>query len=131
MFLWLGPSCFLAILDLADAFSNLPVHPQFWPLLCYRLGGKFFVDTPLVFCCSSLPFIFNTFFEALHWILINVVGIAFLLHYLDDFLILNRSKDIESMKSFCQLLGIPLNEKRKFGPSRVLVYLGIKMTRFQ
>ena len=90
------------------------------------------MDTRLAFGCRSSPFIFNTFAEALHWILLNIVGIAFLLHYLDDFLILNPSEegcsqDMESMKNFCKLLGVPLNEKKIFGPSRVLVYLGIEI----
>ena len=132
MLLRLGPECFLAKLDLAHAFRNLPVRPQDWPLLCYKWGGKFFVDTRLAFVFRSSPFIFNTFAEALHWILLNIVGIAFLLHYLDDFLILNPSEegcsqDMESMKNFCKLLGVPLNEKKIFGPSRVLVYLGIEI----
>ena len=92
MLLRSGLACVFGKLDLAHAFHNLPVRPHDWPLLCYKWGGKFFMDTRLAFNCSSSPFIFNTFAEALHWILVNVVGIAFLLHHLDDFLILNPSK---------------------------------------
>ena len=79
MLLWLGSACFLAKLDQTRVFLIYPPVPRTGPCSATSRTISF-----RGYSCRSSPFIFNTFVKSLHWIL----GIAFLLHYLDDFLIL-------------------------------------------
>ena len=64
-----GPRCFLAKVDLKHAFRLCPVHPEDWHLLGYFWKNRFFFDMRLPFGSRSSPYIFNTFADALLWII--------------------------------------------------------------
>ena len=65
----LGPSCYLAKLDLADAFKHITVRSEDWPLLgstwcayvpetnCYE--SHYYLDCVLMFGGRSSPRLFN------------------------------------------------------------------------
>jgi hypothetical protein len=62
--------------------------------------------------CRTRCKIFAAFSTALQWIAIHKLGISAMIHVLDDFLILERSKEraTASLKSFvtlCEVLGVP------------------------
>ena len=129
---YLGPRAFLAKLDIKHAFRLCPVRRDQWPLLTYKWGGNYFVDTRLPFGCRSSPFIFNRFADLLCWIFIMYGGVAFLIHYLDDFFFTNYSRescqrDLDHMVQLCELLGVPLAPDKIIGPVQLLVYLGIEI----
>ena len=102
-------------------FASCPVSPLDWPLLGMFWNNFYFVDTRLPFGSRSSPFIFNTFADALTWILIHVFGIPYLLHYLDDFFIADNKNQLlqymDRMKKAFQWLGVPLAPDKIEGPS--------------
>ena len=127
-----GPSCFLAKIDIKHAFRLCPVKPAQWPLLGYFWENQFNFDMRLPFGSRSSPFIFNTLADLLLWILIFVSGIPHIIHYLDDFLIVASSKDdcstyMGSMFSMFSRLGVPIAVEKTVGPSQIVTYLGIVM----
>ena len=130
--LHLGKGAYLGKIDIKHAFRICPVMPEQWPLLCFEWLGQFFTDTRLPFGSRSSPFIFNTFAVALAWIVLNVGRLAFLIHYLDDFFLANRTKngcraDMDVFLKICRELGVPIAEDKTEGPATRIVYLGIEI----
>ena len=130
--LHLGRGAFLGKIDIKHAFRICPVAPEQWPLLCFQWLGQFFTDTRLPFGSRSSPFIFNTFAMALAWIVVNVGGLLFLIHYLDDYFIANLSRrgcrgDMDTFLHICAQLGVPIAEDKSEGPSTCIIYLGIEI----
>ena len=128
----LGPASWMSKIDVQHAFRILPVRQQDWPLLCYKWMGYYLVDTRLPFGGRSCPYIFNTFADILTWVLISVYCIPFILHYLDDWLIVDKtfsrcSEHMQTMMSACSELGIPLSSNKIVGPSQTITYLGIEI----
>ena len=92
----------------------------------------FYVDTRLPFGSCSSPFIFNTFADLLLWVLVTICGIRYIIHYLDDFLLINSSEaecldDMHKMSSMFSELGIPLADDKTVDLSQVVTYLGIEI----
>ena len=62
-----------------------------WPQECELLGMKwkeaYYVNTCLPFGLRSAPYLFNQFVKVLQWILQHNYGLQWLVHYLDDYLI--------------------------------------------
>ena len=81
----LGPGAYMAKVDIKHAFRLCPVRPADYPLLGIYWNNAYYVDTRLPFGSRSSPYIFNSFADALCWILVTVGGIAHIIHYLDDF----------------------------------------------
>lgn len=130
--LHLGQGAYLGKIDIKHAFRICPVAPEQWPLLCFQWLGEFFADTRLPFGSRSSPFIFNTFAVALAWIVLNIGGLMFLIHYLDDYFLANISKgsckaDMDTFLSFCSRLGVPIAQDKLEGPTTRLTYLGIEI----
>ena len=75
----------LAKIDLKNAYCMVPVHADDHPLLAIRWGGETYIDTALPFGLRSALKIFSALADALAWILKDR-GVAWQLHYLDDFL---------------------------------------------
>ena len=130
-----GATCFMSKIDIQSAFRLCPVRPVDWPLLGYSWGNGFYFDTHLPFGCRSSPFIFNSFADAIWWILINVVGVASVIHYLDDFFLCNISKntcksDMDKILTVFRELGIPVAFDKLVGPAQVITYLGIQIDTY-
>lgn len=86
----------------------------------------------LTFGCRSSPKIFDTLSEALCWILLNNCKLPFVLHLLDDFLLVdypNSKPDrcISALKHTFKKLGVPLSEEKTIGPLQSLEFLGITL----
>ena len=128
----LGPSAFMAKLDIRHAFRLCPVRPEQWNLLGYHWQGQFYVDTRLPFGSRSSPYIFNTFADLLLWILLVVGRIPHALHYLDDFFLCGSSRSeckqsMDIMQYLFSILGVPIADDKTVGPSRILTFLGIEI----
>ena len=124
----------MAKIDIKHAFRLCPVRPEDYQLLGMRWLGEYYFDTRLPFGGRSSPYIFNGFADALAWILIFVVGIPFVLHYLDDFLIVAGPQSPECCSRYVNLtkdtfasLGVPIAKDKLEGPSTCLTYLGIEI----
>ena len=81
----LGRGALIAKVDLKHAFRQCPVHPDDWPLLCYKWEDQYYVDVRLPFGLRSSPALFNKLAEGL-CCLLRTKGISHLEHYLDDFI---------------------------------------------
>ena len=91
-----------------------------------------YVDKVLPFGLRSVPIIFSAIADALQWI-IQVHGVEFLFHYLDDFITVGRLESLECANSLsitkqcCDLTGTPLEQEKIEGPSTCLPFLGIEL----
>ena len=84
----------------------------------------------LPFGSRSSPAIFNCFAQLLWWVLSHVVGVADLIHYLDDYFFVSPDLEVGSRNfaaslALCRFLGVPLSPDKCLPPSRQLVFLGI------
>ena len=128
--LHLGQGTLLAKIDIQHAFRNIPIHPADRKFLGMSWNGCVYVDTVLPFGLRSAPKIFNAIADALEWVL-SKEGVTDLLHYLDDFLFLGSpasqecSNNLQTTKSSCSTLGLPLKHEKVEGPTTMLVFLGI------
>lgn len=127
-----GKGAFMAKVDIKHAFRNCPVRIQDLPLLGMFWQGAYYIDTRLPFGSRSSPFIFTQFSNMLCWIIAFVCGIAGVIHYLDDFLLVapNRQQCQSHMQIVLNLfshLGVPVAMDKLVGPAAKLTYLGIEI----
>ena len=90
------------------------------------------MDKQLQFGLRSAPFLFNELANALHWIIINNYHTPYLIHYLDDFLLISPTQPacLHAKNTIVTLftnLGIPLSWNKIEGPSTSLTFLGIQL----
>ena len=93
----------MAKLDIRHAFRMIPVNPQDWDLLGTFWKDYYFVEQRLPFGCRSFVFIFNTFADALAWILHVKQAVTNLVHYLDDFFTCNRANTDECVTNMAKI----------------------------
>uniref|UniRef100_A0A7M5X226 Reverse transcriptase domain-containing protein n=1 Tax=Clytia hemisphaerica TaxID=252671 RepID=A0A7M5X226_9CNID len=128
----LGRGCFMGKIDIKHAFRLCPVHPDDWYLLGYYWRSRWYVDLRLPFGLRSSPFIFTTFSDALQWILVVKYNITALVHYLDDFFVVGRTKEecqsrMDLMVQVFDFLGVPIAKDKFEGPLQRIVFLGIEI----
>ncbi|KAL0160929.1 hypothetical protein M9458_044654, partial [Cirrhinus mrigala] len=127
-----GRGAWLAKVDITSAFKVMPIHPDFWHLFGIRWKNEFYFAVRLTFGCRSSPKIFETLSEAICWILSNNYNIPYLIHLLDDFLIVSPPDSVPAahlltiQKLFSEL-GIPLAQDKTEGPSTSIEFLGINL----
>ncbi len=127
-----GRGAWLAKVDITSAFKVMPIHPSFWHLFGIRWNENFNFSVRLTFGCRSSPKIFDMLSEAICWILSNNYDIPYLVHLLDDFLIISPPDSIPAahllttQKVFSEL-GIPLALDKTAGPSTSIEFLGINL----
>ena len=72
----------------------------------------YFIDTRLPFGCRTSPAIFNSFADALSWILLSCGGILHLVHY---------------FTAIFMDIGLPISLEKTLGPSSQITYLGVEI----
>ena len=128
----LGRGALLAKVDVQSAYRLVPVFPEDCWLLGMHWSGECFVDAMLPFGLRSAPKIFNTVADALQWI-IRARGVDFILHYLDDFVVVGEPGSLQchqafsTVKEVCAELGVPLAADKSMGPTMCLTFLGIEL----
>ncbi|XP_033996221.1 uncharacterized protein LOC117490565 [Trematomus bernacchii] len=125
-----GQGAWLSKADITDAFKIIPIHPSQWNMFGIRWESKLYFAVRLTFGCRSCPCIFNSFSEALCWILLNIVRIPSVLHLLDDFLLIDPPRDnsgasLAKLKHCFEELGVPLSKEKTLGPDTRLEFLGV------
>ena len=83
------PHCYMAKLDLEDAYKFIMVRPEDWDLLGSSWVNdeghiEYYVDLVLNFGLRSAPLLFNMFATALEFIM-SQNGVTDVVHYLDDY----------------------------------------------
>ena len=128
----LGRGALLAKVDVQSAYRLVPVFPEDCWLLGMHWSGECFVDAMLPFGLRSAPKIFNAVADALQWI-IRARGVDFILHYLDDFVVVGEPGSLQchqafsTVKEVCAELGVPLAADKSMGPTMCLTFLGIEL----
>ena len=122
----------LAKLDIKDAYRIVPVHPADRHLLGIQWQGATYIDGALPFGLRSAPKSFNALADLLQWIIIDQCH-TFVIHYLDDFLLVGPpgsgqcANALERSLVICSRLGIPIAPEKVEGPSTTLTFLGIEL----
>ena len=117
-------------LDSKDAYRIVPVHPNDYHLLGINWRNHTYIDRTQPFWLRSANKIFNAIADTLAWSL-NSQGVRYLLHYLDDFLLLGTPHTHEAQDSLTTALhlldrlGVPVANHKTEGPTTSLAFLGI------
>ena len=128
----LGRETRMAKMDIKSAYRLVPVHPQDRLLLGMRWNKRIFVDNMLPFGLRSAPKIFTAIADAFEWV-IEQRGVAWVYHYLDDFITLGEPgqdtcrHNLEMILSTCVELGVTVALNKCVGPSVCLTFLGIEI----
>ena len=107
----------MAKLDIAHAYRNVLIHPADRHPLGMMWDDKQFFDTTLPFGLRSAPKIFAAIADVLSGHQGNII------HYLDDFITLGPSgtkecsRNLNTIKSACDYLGVPLALEKVEGPT--------------
>ena len=131
-----GRGSLLAKVDIRSAYRIVPVHPEDRWLLGMLWDGALYVDAALPFGLRSAPKIFTALADAAEWIA-KQQGVAGLLHYLDDFLIVASPASDEGRDYLTILLAlfdhlnIPVAPEKLEGPATTIVFLGIEIDTVQ
>lgn len=127
----LGKSSLMAKTDIEAAYRLVPIHSLDHELLGIRWNNQYFYDTCLPFGASSSCAIFERFSSGLQYIAEMKLNINFMVHILDDFLILgspNSSQCLDGLTSFlnlCKEIGVPIKFSKTEYPTTVLTFMGL------
>ena len=125
-----GKGCLLAKMDIEDAFSIIPVHPNDYHLLGFTWNNLFYYDRCLSMGASSSC-------TALQWIMENRYGASGMSHILDNFLFVgppNSDKckvDLTSFLSLCKTVGIPIKTEKTEWPTPIITIYGFQVDSIQ
>ena len=128
----LGTGSLMAKVDIAQAYRNVPVHPEDRPLLGMKWGDVTLVDKVLPFGLRSAPLIFTALADALQWI-IQRHKVEMVFHYLDDYITIGPpdsdgcQRSLSAIVTTCKGLGVPLEEDKCEGPATALTFLGMEL----
>ena len=124
-------SC-LAKTDIKNAFRILPIRPADYNLLGIYWRGNYYFDRCLPMGLASSCKTFEALSTAVQWIAQTKLGIRYMLHLLDDFLIISGSheqcsRELSLFLELCSYLGIPMAHEKTVGPCTVLSFAGIEL----
>ena len=127
-----GVGSFLAKTDIKSAFRIIPIQPADYNLLGFCWRGSYYYDRCLAMGLASSCKTFETLSTAVQWIAQTKLGISYMLHLLDDFLIISGSheqcsRELTLFLDLCSYLGIPMAPDKTIGPSTVLSFAGIEL----
>ena len=128
----LGVGCYLAKTDIKSAFRIIPIHPGDYPLLGMKWQGNYYFDRCLPMGCRSSCAIFERFSTALEWAAEQIFQADEIIHLLDDFLLIAKSKQscenlLSRFISLCNYLGVPIAPEKTVGPETELPFFGITL----
>nr|XP_045603192.1 uncharacterized protein LOC123761301 [Procambarus clarkii] len=129
-----SPGAHLAKCDIAEAFRIVPVNPSDYHLLGFAYGGRYYYEKMLSMGAAPSCRIFETFSNALQWILAEKFGVRDVVKVLDDFLFVSSTYNecLRSLRVFtalCERLGVPLAPPphKTEGPRPCLTFLGLEI----
>lgn len=122
----------MAKTDVTSAFRIIPVHPADYHLLGLYWKGKYYVDCCLPMGCASSCKTFESLSTAMEWVAQTKLKIPNIIHILDDFLIVEKSRaacsaSLQRFLDFCNTIGVPMAPEKTVGPFEVLTFAGIEL----
>ena len=127
-----GKGALLAKVDIKSAYRNIPVHPDDRWLMGMKWDRSLFIDTTLPFGMRSAPKIFTAVADAVEWIA-RKEGVRFIIHYLDDYLVIGAPASeecaiaLEKLLGIFRRLGLPVAWNKREGPDTLLEFLGFEL----
>ena len=123
---------YLAKTDIAEAFRNIPIHPNEHPKLGFFFQGAYYYDRCLPMGSGSSCAIFESFSSALQAIFQHQVPDAQCLHMLDDFLFIAQDNEtcqrhLDAFITICRDIGVPIAQDKTTTPSTSITFLGIQL----
>lgn len=120
-------NCFMATLDLKDAYYLISIHKSHRKYLRFSYRGKLYEFTCLPFGLASAPFVFTKLLKPIVCEL-RKSGLRSVLYH-DDFLLLGLNfhdcmNNIHKTRSLLQKLGFIINEDKCTNPSQRCRFLG-------
>lgn len=127
-----GLGCFLTKTDIKNAFRIIPIHPDDYGLLGMQWRGLYYYDRCMPMGCSSSCLTFETFSTAVEWVAHNKLKIDYILHLLDDFLLVAPSEhlcqqQLDLFLSLCSYIAIPIAPEKTCGPTTSMSFAGIEL----
>lgn len=121
-------NCYMASIDLVDAYHAIPVHPDDQKFLRFEYNGKLFQFTCLPFGISCGPRLFTKILRPVMALLRNQRHISN--QYLDDLLLIGKTKvaclqNVRSTRMLLKSLGFAISQKSKLTPAMKIEYLGL------
>ena len=117
-------------LDIRNAHRVVLIHPDYRWLMGMIWESSLFVTMALPVNLQSAPKIFSTLADAAEW-MVRQQGVEFVIHYLDDFLIITvadeHHQDSHAMRLLLETfehLGLPIAWDKLERPSPCLTFLG-------
>lgn len=128
----LGRGCFLIKLDVEAAYKQVPVRAEDWPLLGFKWQGKWYYERVLPFGLKSSCRLWELYATALHKIIERVTGEKCVVHYIDDFLFVIKTRAaaqlaLDTTLRVCVALGVPMAADKTEGPTTCLTFLGVEL----
>ena len=127
-----GRGTLMAKVDVKSAYRHIPVHLDDRWLMGMQWRGSVFVDLTLPFGLRSAPKIFTAVVDAVEWIT-RRKGAEFVIHYLDDFLVMGAPGSDEcavalrGLLDTFEILGLPVALDKLEGPDTTLTFLGFEL----
>lgn len=126
-----GRGSWLAKADISDTFKLLPVKPYLWGYYGLQWANRYYFANRLTFGSKSSPWLFDQFAKALHWILVHHGGLPSVIHYLDDFLVIEGpqggSGNLATLLQIFSCLQVPIAHAKTEGPAHRVTFLGITL----
>ena len=128
----LGKGCFMAKTDIKSAYRIVPIHPSQYHLLGLKWRSLYYFDKFLPMGLAESCAIFEKISDAIVFTM-NRFGVNNIVKVLDDFLILEASKEkcdcsLRKFKYLCSLLNIPLvEEKTSVTSLQRIIFLGLEL----
>ena len=125
------PGCFMASIDLKDAYYTVPIHHEFQKYLKFQVDGKLYQYTCLPNGLSSAPRLFTKLMKPVYATLREQGHTN--LGYIDDSLLLGDTitecdSSARATKSLVEHLGFtPHLEKSILYPTQIIVFLGFTL----
>ena len=125
-------NCFMAKSDIAEAFRLIPLSPDCYNLLGFKLEGKYYYDRCLPMGASSACKIFEKFSDSLKFILKSIFKVKHVVKVIDDFLFIGKTYEecnyaLNSFRTMCKFINVPIAEKKTVDPTHCLTFLGIQL----
>lgn len=131
MLVEVGDGAYMSKTDIQKAFRIIPIHPDDQHLFCMVWEDQCYMDLAMQMGCSSACQIFQAFSDAIKWIAEYKLKIPNV-NYLDDFMLGSKTRKLgdSNLKIFLQMcddIGVPISEKKTFGPETKMTFLGIEI----
>lgn len=127
-----GRAPLLTKMDVVAAYKQVGVHRDDRPLLGFRWRGKYYCELALPFGLRTAGNRWELYAEALHYFFEKHLGVTLVIHYVDDFLLVDSdleraSAALLAVNELCEKLGVPMAPEKTVGPCTKLIFLGIEL----